>query len=77
MITILINNQPTQIGSELPDVVNQLEVRVSPLGILQVPKLQTPAIKQWIKLLVSRLECDYVTYNGILIPVSELKEKQL
>ena len=75
MITILINNQPTQIGSELPDVVNQLEVRVSPLGILQVPKLQTPAIKQWIKLLISRLECDYITYNGILIPVSELKEK--
>jgi len=75
MITILINNQPTQIGSELPDVVNQLEVRVSPLGILQVPKLQTPSIKQWIKLLVSRLECDYVTYNGTLIPVSELKEK--
>jgi len=75
MITILINNQSTQIGSELPDVVNQLEVRISPLGILQVPKLQTPAIKQWIKLLISRLDCDYVTYNGILIPVSELKEK--
>jgi len=75
MITILINNLPVQIGSELPDVVNQLEVRISPLGILQVPKLQTPAIKQWIKLLISRLECDYITYNGTLIPVSELKEK--
>jgi len=75
MITILINNQSTQIGSELPDVVNQLEVRISPLGLLQVPKLQTPAIKQWIKLLISRLECDYVMYNGTLIPVSELKEK--
>jgi len=75
MITILINNLPVQIGSELPDVVNQLEVRISPLGILQVPKLQTPAIKQWIKLLISRLECDYITYNGTLIATSELKEK--
>jgi len=75
MITILINNQSTQIGSELPDVINQLEVRVSTIGLLQVSKLQTPSIKQWIKLLISRLDCDYVTYNGILIPVSELKEK--
>jgi len=75
MITILINNQSTQIGSELPGVVNQLEVYISPLGILQVPKLQTPSIKQWIKLLISRLKCDYITYNGTLIHVSELKEK--
>lgn len=69
--SIIINRQPFQIGQPLPDTITDFEVMVH-LN-MQIPYAQVAQVKQWLNLVIERLDCDYVTYNGTLIPTSELQ----
>lgn len=74
MLYIAINNQPYQIGQSLPADINSLVVEYAPLASMLYPKEQTPAIKLWFSTLIDRLRCTHVTFNTVLIPVSELNK---
>lgn len=68
--SIIINNQPYQLGQPPPTQITHLDITIH--MPIQIPSNQTPHIKAWLNLIIERLDCDYVTYNGTLIPTSEL-----
>jgi len=76
MFSIIVNGVNTKIGNPLPAEVSQLEIKISKLSMaINIPKLQTPLVKLWLEELADKLTCDYVTYNNVLVKVSELEKK--
>ena len=71
-LTLIINHQPIEIGNPLPDRITSLVVHL--FMNMQIPSSQAPLIKAWLNSVIDRLDCDYVTYNGTLIPAHELKK---
>lgn len=67
---IFLNGVPTQLGAPLPSVIRSLEIRI-PMPIA-FPEHQVPELKAWLNDLVDRLDCDYFSYNNILIPTNEI-----
>ena len=72
--TIQINNQYVQIGSTIPSQIYSLIVYYDPAIVIGFPKEHKASIEQWFNKLIDSLTCDYVTFNGILIPTSELNK---
>lgn len=68
--SIAINGQPYQLGQPPPTKITHLDIAIR--MPMQVPSDQTPHIKAWLNSVIDNLDCDYVTYNGTLIPASEL-----
>ena len=73
-ILILINNQPVQIGCQLPDVITQLSLDLNPFIQLQCEQHEVALIKAWLNDVVDRLDNEYVNYNGTLIKSTELRK---
>jgi len=69
---ILINGIHTQLGANLPTTIHALDVSVR--FPTQIPLNQVPQVKAWLNNIIDRLDSEYSTYNGILIPSSELKK---
>jgi len=69
---ILINGVRTQLGSNLPATVHAFDVSLT--FPTQIPLNQVPQVKAWLNSIIDRLDSEYCTYNGILIPSSELKK---
>lgn len=74
MYSIVVNSQPTTIGQLLPDTIHSLSVSYDLVFTIQIPKADTPHVKAWFNALIDRLSCDYVSYNGVFIPTSELNK---
>ena len=70
MVFIYINGVYVKLGSALPDTISSLTVETQP-GILILAN-QIPLLKQWLNDIADRLTCEYVSYNGTLVPVSEI-----
>ena len=73
-ILILINNQPVQIGCQLPDIITQFSLDLNPLIQLQCAQHEVVLIKAWLNDVVDRLDAEYVLYNGTLIKLTELRK---
>ena len=73
-ILILINNQPVQIGCQLPDVITQLSLDLNPFIQLQCEQHQIAPIKAWLNDVVDRLDTEYVAYNGTLVKSTDLRK---
>lgn len=71
MLHIIINNQPITLGSPLPDTITHLSIICG--AHTQIPIEHTLLIKDWITSIVSKLDCEYISYNNVLIPVSDFK----
>lgn len=68
---IYLNGTPTQLGSPLPSTIHSLVIHMPPVPIA-FPEHQVPALKAWLNDLVDRLDCDYFSYNNVLIPTNEI-----
>lgn len=68
---IYLNGLPTQLGSPLPITIHSLQIQM-PFTPVAFPLEQVPALKIWLNSLVDRLNCDYFSYNGVLIPTNEI-----
>lgn len=73
-ILILINNQPVQIGCQLPDVITQLSLDLNPFIQLQCEQHEVALIKAWLNDVVDRLDTEYVSYNGTLVKSTDLRK---
>ena len=73
-ILILINNQPVQIGCQLPDVITQLSLDLNPFIRLPCEQHEVVLIKAWLNDVVDRLDTEYVTYNGTLVKSTGLRK---
>lgn len=73
-ILILINNQPVQIGCQLPDTITQLSIDLNPFIQLQCEQHEVALIKAWLNDVVDRLDTDYVSYKGTLIKSTDLRK---
>ena len=73
-ILILINNQPVQIGCQLPDVITQLSLDLNTFIQLQCEQHEVVLIKAWLNDVVDRLDTEYVSYNGTLIKSTDLRK---
>ena len=73
-ILILINNQPVQIGCQLPDIITQLSLDLNPFIQLQCEQHEVALIKSWLNDVVDRLDTEYVSYNETLIKSTELRK---
>jgi hypothetical protein len=71
-VTIIINNRKVMLGEPLPKSIANLEISCFP-GV-SIPLEQAPLIKQWLNQIVDNVDCEYVTYNKVLIPSNELKK---
>lgn len=69
-LTILLNGQPVDLGSPVPSEVFSFSVLI--LMPLQLPTDQSPLVKEWLNLIMSRLTCSHVSFNNVLIPVEDL-----
>ncbi len=67
---IYLNGIPVPLGSSLPSIITSLQIHVPP--IISFPSEQVPQLKQWLNSIVDRLDCDYFSYNGVLIPTDEI-----
>ena len=73
-ILILINNQPVQIGCQLPDVITQLSLDLNPFIQLQCEQHEVALIKAWLNDVLDRLDTEYVAYNGTLVKSTDLRK---
>ena len=73
-ILILINNQPVQIGCQLPDAITQLSLDLNPFIQLQCEQHEVTLIKAWLNNVVDRLDTEYVLYNGTLVKSADLRK---
>ena len=68
---ILVNNTPIQLGAQLPEIITHLKITC--LIPIQLPRHQSPLVKQWLNTIVGRLNCEYIEYNGVLVNVEEIE----
>lgn len=68
---IYLNGIPVQLGSPLPVSIHSLQIQM-PIMSIAFPSEQVPALKEWLNSIVDRLDCDYFSYNGVLIPTNEI-----
>ena len=73
---ILINGIPTQLGEQLPSSIYNFEVYLQPVHVAVQPGHE-PLIKQWLNQIIDNLTTDFVSFNNILIPSSELQRFSL
>jgi len=75
MLTITINNQPTELGTPLPNVIYQADIQLAthPMMRIPIPQSQIPLVESWCKTLITNATCEYITYNNILNLTSNLK----
>jgi len=71
-LLISINGMSTQLGASLPNEIFSLDIQL--LMPMQIQPTQSPLIKQWLNQIIDKLNCEYVSYNKILIPINELKK---
>ena len=69
---IYINNTVYQFGLPLPDEIYHFEVNL--YFSVQIPTEHAIQLKALLNNVIDRITCDYVAYNGILIPSSELNK---
>jgi len=69
-MTILLNGTNVRIGHPLPIAIHSCTMQI-PYG-LHIPSTQTPAIKQWLTELKSRLVCDYIVINNCIMYKNDL-----
>lgn len=69
---ILVNGVPTDLGGYLPASIYHFAVQL--YMPVQLPIEQSAALKQWLNTIIDRLDCDYVEYQGVLIPRDELRK---
>jgi len=69
---IEVNNEPITIGNKLPDKVTSLNIIYFPR--ITVPSEHVPGVKKWFNTLIDKLDCEYVTFNKVLIPKNEIKK---
>ena len=70
--SIHINGSLYQFGLPLPDKIHHLAVYLH--FNTQIPYEDASALKAFLNNVIDRLTCEYVSYNDILIPTSELKK---
>ncbi len=68
---IHLNGIPVQLGAPLPFAITCLQIQM-PFMPISFPSEQVPALKTWLNSIVDCLDCDYFTYNGVLIPTDEI-----
>ena len=71
-LQIQINGMSIQLGAPLPNSIYHFEVTL--YIPTQLPKEQAVQFKSWLNQIIDKLDCEYVTYNDVLIPVNELKK---
>ncbi len=70
-LQIQLNGRTVTPGATVPKAVTALVIRcVFPIG---VGSQQAVQIKRWLNEVASRLTCDYVEYNGVLVSVEDIK----
>lgn len=70
--SIVINSNKIRIGDPLPQTIHYFEVTIH--MPMHIQTQQVPLVKQWLNDVIDKLECEYVIYNGILIPSDELQK---
>lgn len=68
---IYLNGIPVQLGSPLPTTITSLQIQMPPM-LISFPSEQVPALKEWLNSIVDHLDCDYFSYNGVLISTNEI-----
>lgn len=72
-ITIIINGSRIQIGGPFPKPIKSLSI--STLGIqISIQKSDGLKLRQWLNSITDQSECEYIEYQNILIPKSDIKE---
>ena len=66
-----LNGEYVQLLERIPERVTSLEVLLH-INV-RVEHGMGLHIKTWLNDIMDRLDCEYVTYQGILIPTKELK----
>ena len=73
-ILILINNQPVQIGCQLPDGITQRSLDLNPFIQLQCEQHEAALIKAWLNNVLDRLDTEYAAYNGTLVKSTDFRK---
>ena len=71
-LQIQINGMAIQLGAPLPSSIHHFEVTL--YMPIQLPKEQAVQLKSWLNQIIDKLDCEYVSYNNVLIPANELKK---
>ena len=71
MLQILVSNQPISLGGYFTTPIISLDIQL--LYPMQIHSHQTPQLKQWLNSIIDNLDCEYVSYQNVLIPSSELR----
>ena len=69
---IKINGVPVQLLGQLPIVIISLDVKL--FANIQFQHGMVLHIKDWLNKIMEKLDCEYVTYQDVIIPISELKK---
>ena len=73
-VSIIANGANLNLGGALPSHITSLVVDIKTSIIpIRIPKQQSILIRKWLKALIEALKCDYITYNGILIRVEDIR----
>lgn len=71
-LQIQINGMAIQLGAPLPSKIHHLSIQL--LFPIQLPIEQSSLVKQWLNQIIDNLDCEYISYNNILIPSKDLKK---
>ena len=73
-VKIIINNGLYQLLQPLPSSITSFCIEYNPNIRVKFSKEQTPHVKAWFNDIIERLDTDYVSFNGVLIPSSDLNK---
>jgi len=74
-LLIKLNNKPTNIGAMLPTAITSCIIESFP-GML-IKNEQVPLVKRWLNDLVDNLTCEYMSFNGTLTKITDIKKFKL
>jgi len=69
---IEINGVPVQLLGPLPSVITSLDIEV--FINVRFEHGMVLHIKDWLNKIMQGLDCEYVTYQKVIIPANELKK---
>lgn len=74
-VTVIINGAEYQLTQPLPDVITDIGITCIPGANVQAQ--HALAVKKWLNEIIDKLTCEYLCFNQVLIPVSELKKLKI
>jgi len=69
---ILTNGRYVQLLGDIPDRITSLDIKLH--MNIRFEHGMLLHIKDWLNKIMDRLDCEYVTYQNVLIPANELKK---